>query len=96
MLVEIFSKKRGQAFISVIEPPFGLFQIEMEILLGNATVLIEPMFGIRPEPSNAVDAISSFRSAFVLEDDYMVSPNIQECIDVPIFCVIEAAWFGAR
>lgn len=78
----------------MIEPPLGLFQIEMKILLGYTTVLIEPMLGIRPEPFDAVDVISSLRSAFFFSNDHMIAPDIQEGIGVPIIGVIQAAWLG--
>lgn len=39
-LVDIFFKQRYQIFISMIEPPLGFFQVEMEILFGHAVVLI--------------------------------------------------------
>ncbi len=38
----------------MIEAPFYFFKIEMEVFLRHSSVMIEPMFGIRPEAFYAI------------------------------------------
>jgi len=78
----------------MIESPLGLFQREMEILFGNASVMIEPVFGIGPEAFDTVDVISTFGAPLVFTNDHVIASDIQKSIGVPVVGVIQATRLG--
>jgi hypothetical protein len=77
----------------MIESPFDLFEIEMEILFRYSTVMIQPMFGVRPKTFNSIDMITSPWSAEFLLNDYVITTNWKERISMPIIGIIQTPRF---
>jgi hypothetical protein len=74
----------------MVKPPFHFFQGEVEVFPGHTTVMIEPVFRLRPEALNAIEMIAAFRSALRLSDDHMVTADIDKGICVPIIGILQA------
>ena len=71
----------------MIKSPFHFFQVDVETFPRDATVMVEPVFRIRPEAFNTIEMISAFRFPLVLCDHHMVSADIGERRRVPIIGV---------
>ena len=60
----------------------------------HSAILIKPVFGITPEPLNAVNMISAFRPPIFFFNDNMIAAKAQRSIGVPIIGIVKAARFG--
>ena len=78
----------------MVKPPFHFFEIEVEVFPGYPTVVIEPVFRIRPEALNTIEMISAFRFTLFLSDYHMVTADIEKGVCVPIIGLLQAACRG--
>jgi len=75
----------------MVESPFYFFQVEVEIVPRDPTIMVDPMFRRGPESFNSIEMVSASRFSRVFSDYHMVSADIQKCVRVPIIRVGEAA-----
>ena len=75
----------------MVKSPFHFFQVEVEVFPRDATVMVEPVFCIRPEAFTTIEMISAFRFPLVLSDHHMVTADIEKGVCVPIIGIIQAA-----
>lgn len=80
----------------MIETETNLPQKKMKMFSGHSAERIEPVFGIAPEAFDPVDVISTFRSASLLPDHYVVSLDAQRTVCLPVVGVVETAGLGVR
>jgi len=78
----------------VVKSPFHCFQVEVEVFLRDTTVMVEPVFRIRPEALTTIEMISAFRFTLLLSDHHMVTADIEKGVCVPIIVVVQAACLG--
>ena len=78
----------------MVKSPFDFFQIEVEVFPGHTTVMIEPVFRIRPETLNTIEMISAFRLTLLLPDHHMVTADIQKGVCVPTIGILQASCLG--
>ena len=75
----------------MVESPFDLFKIKMEMIFRDSTVMIQPMFGIRPKTLNPIDVVTSSGSAEFFLDDDMIPTNGKKGVSMPIIGIIQAS-----
>ena len=80
--------------MAVVETPLYLFKVTVEEASVNASILIESVFGIRPEASHPIEVISSFSYTFVFWHYHVVAADRKRGIGYPIIGVIQAPWSG--
>src|SRR5205085_8671785 len=78
----------------MIETERKFSQVKVEKLLWYSAIHIEPMLSITPEAFNAIEMVSSFRTASLFSDHHMMATHAQRSIGVPIIGVIQTPWFG--
>lgn len=77
----------------MIKSIFNFFQIKMEMMFRNATILIQPVFRKTPESLNSIKVIPPFWFPFLFSDYNMIPSDRQGTIGMPIISVIQASWF---
>jgi len=78
----------------VIKPPFNFLQVKMEVLPGNSTILVKPVFGKRPESFYPVEVISTFRFTLLFSHNYMIATDWEKGVSKPVIGVVKAPWFS--
>lgn len=68
----------------MVESEGNFTQIKREELFGYATVLVEPIFRITPEPFNTVNRVSPFRYSFLFGDNSVFSFEFERSVGMVV------------
>ncbi len=65
-----------------------------EELFVYSPVLVKPVFGVAPEPFNAVDRVPAFRSSFLLCHHHMLTPQSERGVRLVVIGVVQGPRSG--
>ncbi len=80
--------------MAVVETPLYLFKVQVEEAFVNASILMEPVFGIRPEAFHPIEVIFSFSYALLFRHYHAVAADRKQSVGYSIIGVIQAPWSG--
>ncbi len=78
--------------MAVVETPLYLFKVKVEEAFVNALILMEPVFGIRPEAFHPIEVIFSLRYALLFWHYQAVAADRKRGVGYPTIGVIQAPW----
>src|SRR5690606_1332752 len=91
-ICENFGEEGQEVFVPVVEPALDFLEVQGEVVLGHATVGVEPVLGVAPEPLDAVDVLTSPGTSLLLADDDVTTAKAQARIGLVLSRVVERAW----
>ena len=90
------SNERKKVFVPVVKSKLRFFEVEMKVLAGNASVVVEPSLGVGEEEAfNTIDVSSPANVLiFAVQDPLMSSSKGENSISLKVIGVVDTAPFG--
>ena len=76
----------------MVESIADFSQIQMKEFFRDSPVGIEPMLCITPESFDPVNMVSALGTSPFLANHYVLSPNSQRCISLPLIRIVQTPW----